>query len=817
MTDYLDTIRNICIIAHVDHGKSSLSDTLMAAGGLIAFDDAGKKRLTDTRDDEAERGITIKSTGVSLNINHDDKPYIINLVDTPGHIDFNSEVSAAIRITDGAVVLVDSVEGVSAQTETVLRQALAENLTPMLVINKIDRYFTELQLNGEEAYEKLRNIIYSVNNMISMYQPENPTVLDPLKGNVLFTCARYNWGFSIKTFAGLYAKKSGKESSSYMKILWGDSYFDPNTKKVTSAPMGNVRCFSQFIYTPLKNAIVAMQNNDPDTKNILEKAFMTIVDSDKRDAKDGDDLARRTLRRTFLLAPLLVDAVINHLPSPKVSQSKRVDVLYTGPQDHPTYKGIRDCDPEAPLMIYISKMIPTGNGGTFYAFGRVFSGTVHTGQKVTILGANYEHGEKNDMFVDKSIQRVVKMVGNKTESADELKCGNTVALIGVSDYLIKSGTVTTCPDRYPIKTMKFSVSPVVRVAVAPKNAAEISKFTEGLKRLSKSDPCLKVELTSSGDFVIGGAGKLHIEIAIHDLKDFLNDMDIIVSEPVVPYKETVSKLSEVCLSKSPNKHNRLYCTAEPLPEEVVKDFESGDFSLKDQQKLVRRLVDVHGWEKTTVLKIWAISNGNVLVDGTHGISYLNEIRDSMVGAFLKHVEEAGLCKEPLRGVKFELKDAMLHADAIHRGGGQIIPTAQRVFTASQLLAGPRLMEPIYKVTIQVDSDNKNKVFGVMNRKRGYIISEEQVHGLPLWNLIGTLPVAESFDFDEVLKQATSGKGLPSCVFSHYEIIESDPMNPDDDSKVNAYRIALDVIAKHAKGNANRKVELPNVSDFLDKL
>ena len=190
---YQNTIRNICIIAHVDHGKSSLSDTLMAASGLISFDDAGTKRVTDTRDDEKDRGITIKSTGVALQIIHENINYNINLLDTPGHIDFSSEVTAAIRITDGAVVLVDCVEGVSAQTETVLRQALAEKLRPILAINKIDRYFTELKLSAEEAYERLRSIITRINDMIELYQPENPIKLNPQSGNIIFSCARYNW------------------------------------------------------------------------------------------------------------------------------------------------------------------------------------------------------------------------------------------------------------------------------------------------------------------------------------------------------------------------------------------------------------------------------------------------------------------------------------------------------------------------------------------------------------------------------------------------------------------------------------------------
>jgi len=240
---------------------------------------------------------------------------------------------------------------------------------------------------------------------------------------------------------------------------------------------------------------------------------------------------------------------------------------------------MRKCDPKGPLVVYISKLIPV-DGARFAAFGRVFSGTVQSGQSVKILGSNYKIGSTHDLY-EKNISQVgVYMMGRIPESVHDVPCGNTVAIMGIDNFLLKTGTICSplIKESYPIRSMKYSVSPVYRVAIKVKNPADLPKLEKGLKKLSKSDPLLKVEYEETGEIVIAGSGELHIEICINDLKEFAQ-CEIIVSEPSVTYKETITEaVSDKLLTKSANKHNRFFGTTELLDSTLVEKIEEKEIT-----------------------------------------------------------------------------------------------------------------------------------------------------------------------------------------------------------------------------------------------
>ena len=606
-------IRNMSGIAHVDHGKSTLTDSLIARAGIIAGEAAGNARFTDTRADEQERGITIKSTGVSLFYESDivtpgeQLGYLINLIDSPGHVDFSSEVTAALRVTDGALVVVDYVEGVSVQTETVLRQALSEKIKPVLMVNKIDRGILELQVDGETMYQNFLRVIENVNVIISTYECDDMgegQQIDPVLGTAAFGSALFGWAFTITKFAKVYALKFGVEREKMMQKLWGDNYFDQKAKKWKNHDKPDEeggatlkRAFVGFMMEPVIRLCKASMQGEMEK---VDKMLVTLEIHLKAEERnlEGKHFMKCIFQKWINAADALLEMIIMKLPSPIKAQAYRAAYLYEGPIDDASGQAIKKCDKDGPLMVFISKMVPTNDKGRFYAFGRVFSGIIATGQKVRIMGPNYVPGSKNDLNI-KNIQRTVIMMGGKVEAVPDVPCGNTVGLVGVDQYLLKQGTIASAEDAHNIRVMKYSVSPVVRVAVEVKNANDLPKLVEGLKKLSKSDPLVQCITESSGEHVIAGCGELHIEICLKDLIEEYAKCDIKVGDPVVTYKETVTEESnQMCLSKSPNKHNRLFMKASPLGDDLSDQIEKEICGPKAETKERSRILfEEFEWDK----------------------------------------------------------------------------------------------------------------------------------------------------------------------------------------------------------------------------
>jgi len=835
LMDDAKQIRNMSVIAHVDHGKSTLSDSLVGAAGIIKMEEAGDKRLMDTRADEIARGITIKSTAISMhyrvpvemvaNLKDDERDFLINLIDSPGHVDFSSEVTAALRVTDGALVVVDCVEGVCVQTETVLRQALTERIRPVVFINKVDRAIMELQLEPEEAYQGFQKTLQNVNVVIATYNDPvmGELMVTPEDGTVAIGSGLQAWAFSVPKFARMYASKFGVEEKKMCERLWGDSFFDAKNKKwikqETNAQGERVkRAFCQFCMDPIYQVFDAALNEKKDKLEKMLTALKITLTQEERE--QAPKKVVKTIMMKFLpAAETLLEMIVTQLPSPKKAQAYRAEMLYSGEptEEDPYFKGIKTCDQTAPLMLYISKMTPTADKGRFFAFGRIFSGKVRSGQKCRIMGNNYQVGKKTDLFDDKPIQRCVLMMGRYQEAVEDMPCGNVCGLVGVDKYIVKSATVTDegCKEAYPLRDMKYSVSPVVRVAVEAKNAADLPKLVEGLKRLSKSDPLVVCSIEESGEHIVAGAGELHLEICLKDLQDdFMNGAPLKISEPVVSFRETVTDESDrQCLSKSANKHNRLFCKGAPLTEELCVDIDDGKAGPEADAKLRAKLLqEKYEWDSTDVKKIWTYgpdgAGPNVIVDVTKGVQNMNEMKDSFIAAWQWATKEGALADENMRGIRVNIEDVTMHADAIHRGGGQIIGTARRVSYACELTAQPRLVEPVFSVDIQTVESAMGGIYNVLTRRRGIIIGEENRPGTPIYNVRAFMPVCESFGFTGDLRAATGGQAFPQLVFDHWQQFPGNPL--EEGTLANTTTLTI----RKRKG---LKDGLPPLDLYMDKL
>ncbi|XP_070543409.1 elongation factor-like GTPase 1 [Ptychodera flava] len=676
-------IRNICILAHVDHGKTTIADCLIASNGIISQRLAGKLRYMDSREDEQIRGITMKSSAISLHFIKDQKDYLVNLIDSPGHVDFSSEVSTAVRLCDGALIIVDVVEGVCPQTHVVLRQAWLENIKPVLVLNKIDRLITELKYSPMEAHLHLQQILEQVNavtgalfasdvmeksasksngNDDTTQQTTGEQVYDwsagleetddsslyfsPDQGNVIFASAIDGWGFSISHFADMYASKLNIKADILRKTLWGDFYLNTKTKRIMKGAQNKAKkpLFVQFVLENLWSVYEAVQiRRDTDKiEKIVKSLNLKISNRDARH-NDGRIHLQAICNQWLPLSKAILSMVVDKLPSPFDINEERVEKLMCSggrsfdslpPQTQELKKDFQACSAssEAPTIIYISKMfqvdkkalpqnrqrpltheeiqqkrelarqkhaerlanasmdtnnekseekssatvsgdqaaaavsgevqeiaekVKDENGETFIAFARIFSGCVKKGQKIFILGPKHDpskailQGEEaiSTETLDKmentkhiahtTIDEVYLLMGRELESMEEIPAGNVFGISGLEDHVLKSATASNTVVCPPFTEMAFEAAAIVRVAVEPTHAADMPSLVKGMKLLNQADSCVETLVQETGEHVIVAAGEVHLQRCLDDLRDRFAKIEISVSAPIIPFRETI--------------------------------------------------------------------------------------------------------------------------------------------------------------------------------------------------------------------------------------------------------------------------------------
>ncbi|MFP3217191.1 elongation factor EF-2 [Acidianus sp.] len=719
----IERVRNIGIIAHVDHGKTTTSDTLLAAAGIISPKVAGEALALDYLSVEQQRGITVKAANVSLYHEVDGKGYVINLIDTPGHVDFSGRVTRSLRVLDGSIVVVDAVEGVMTQTETVLRQSLEERVRPILFINKIDRLVKELKLGPQEMMQKLLDIIKSVNDLIDMYaEPEfkDKWMVNPTQGTVVFGSAKDKWGFTLPI-----AQKKGIN---------------------------------------MKNVIDAYTSSD---KNKINELASQVP-----------------------IHEALLDAVIKFVPNPRDAQKYRIPKIWKGDMDNDLVKSMLNADPNGPIVMMINDMKVDPHAG-LVATGRVFSGTLRSGEEVWLVNA-------------KSPQKILQVsiyMGQLRELADEIPAGNIAAVLGLD----KARAGETLVDinyknlQGSFESLHYVSEPVVTIAVEPKNPKDLTKMIDALRKLTIEDPNLVVKINEeTGEYLLSGMGFLHLEVSLQLLKDNYG-IEVNTSPPIVVYRESIRAKSQVFEGKSPNKHNKFYISVEPLNEQTIELIANGtireDMDSKEMAKILRDQAD---WDYDEAKRIIAVDeNVNLFVDMTSGIQHLREIMDTLLQGFRLAMREGPLAHEPIRGLKVVLHDAVVHEDPAHRGPAQIYPAVRNAIFAGFLTSRPTLLEPLQKLDIRVPIDLVGNVTAVLTRKRGKILNMTQVGNVA--RILAEIPVADSYELASDLRGATGGRAFWGTEFSRWAPV------PDS--------LLMDVIMKIRERKGLPK-QIPKPEDFL---
>ena len=686
-----EQIRNIGVCAHIDHGKTTFSDNLLAGAGMMSEELAGKQCALDFREDEQARGITIDSASVSMVHTVGDKEFLINLIDTPGHVDFGGDVTRAMRAVDGAIVLVCASEGPMPQTETVLRQALRERVQPVLFINKTDRLIKELKLTPEQMQQRFVKHIMDVNQIIRNVAPEEykeKWQVSIENGTVAFGSAFHNWGISLP-----FMKKKG----------------------IT---------------------------------------FKEIIDAYNSPAED----AIKQLAKKAPIHQVILDMVISHHPNPVQAQSYRIPKLWQGDLESTDGQSLIKCDPNGRTFFVITKIVIDPQAGEISA-GRLFSGTLRKGDNV------YQNRAKTPA----RIQQVYIYNGAKREIVDNVPCGNIIGVSGLKAGL-PGETVTTDGEAEQFEKITHLFDPVVTKAIEAKKPGDLPKLIDVLRQVQKEDPSIQIDINEeTGEHLMHGMGELHLEVIENRIiKE--KGVDIKTSPPIVVYRETITRKSPEMEGKSPNKHNKLYFVVEPLEEDIANGIKEGKmptgrFKKKDQE-VITFLRDECGWDTKMAGSVKAECNGNIIIDQTRGIVYINEIMEMVLDMFEDVMKAGPLAKEPCVNVKVSLTDCTLHEDAIHRGPAQMYPAVREGIRGAIMQAAPILFEPLQVMRVETPNEYIGEISKLISSKRGQLLDMNQEGDITV--VKAKLPVGELFGWSNALRSATGGRGNSSLIDQGFE-------------------------------------------------
>ena len=781
---------NFCILAHVDHGKTTLCDHLLSSNSIISKELAGDVRYMDCLEAERDRNITMKTSAVSLIYRKENEIFYLTVVDSPGHVDFEAEVSNAVRLSDGCLVLVDAVEGVCVQTEVVLRCAFNNKLKPILVINKVDRLFTDLGLDPDGAEIHLDKLLTEIN--AATLQADPP--FDPSIGNVVFASCIGKWGFTVPDISKTYCDKLGLDEQKAADLFWGLKYWNPSTKKITTkkpSPTSHT-FFSQAILTPIYRAY----QNDIPIEQLAKRCNVQAT---------SKDTPLSIISKWIPLSQTLLSTIVKFLPTPSVAQPETITQLC--PQIKQSsfnqfYDWCSKVDASGHVLAFGPKIVhggmlhfPHGHKPTFVMYVRIYSGTIKPGQML------YAMHEKDPSPTEVKVEGVYLFMGNELLEISQAPAGIVVG-IALDKPILKQSTFSDVQS-FPLFTSASSnAQPIVKVSIEAIKLTDQAKLVKACELLQKIDPGVLVSNEDNGQLIISCMGEVHLQFCIDELKNHLAKVDFSVSPPLVPCKETI-----IAESKEPQSvtMGRTTVTSRcfPLPKKAVDVLQT---KKKWEQRQVRSaMTQFLGPELAKQIIAVGPSNdcSNILICSDE----FKELHNSLSAGFRLCTSNGPLCEEPMYQVAFviekvEIKQLTLayllqdddeddDAFVSQRNSplqfGESIACAKESFRQAFLAASPRIMEPLYRCDVQCDFSAVGKAYEILLQHRCEIKDEVPKEGTNSVLITCYLPVIESFGFPNDLRSKTSGKAHPQLAFSHYNLVPDDPFwKPETEEELEEY-------------------------------
>jgi elongation factor 2 len=692
-----ENIRNICTSAHIHHGKTAFTDNLLAASGHMAAKSAGdleEGMATWQHKDEQERLMTVDAANVSMVHDYQGKEYLINLIDTPGHVDFGGNVTRAMRAIDGTIVLICAVEGIMPQTETVVKQALRERVKPVLFINKVDRLVKELKLPPEKIQERFVKLISGFNKLIEdIAEPQFKQAwkVSIQDGSVAFGSARENWALS-------YA-------------------------------------FMQ-------------------KKNVGFKDILRIYDMNEEERKAW-------VWDNAPLHEVILDMVIKHHPNPINAAKYRIPKIWHGDKESEFGKNLLSCDPNGKLAFVITRIVIDPKSGKDISAGRLFSGTLRPGVEGYLNNANQRQ----------RIQNLYVYNGVKPELIDYIPAGNVCAISGV---IGNAGETVTIEPEQAFEELKHIFEPVITKAISPKRMQDLPKLVEVLRKVSREDPSIKIEINEeTGENLMSGMGELHLEI-IENRIITEKGVEVNTSPPIVVYRESITRPSQEVEGKTPNKHNKFYFTVESLSPEIQKLLKDGtipDGRLKKKNLEIRDALVETGMESKEAEQLKCVYNGNMFFDRTKGQVYAIEVMELILDMFEEVMRKGPLAREPCVNVKVNLNDMTLHEDAIHRGPAQVYPAIREGIRGAMMTANPILLEPMQVMLIEAPVEYMGEITKLVTSMRGQLLDVNQETSQVA--IKAKMPVMNMLGWSSDLRSATEGRGVSSLVDQSFEKIPAE--------------------------------------------